>query len=408
MFLSGPAEYGRGIMHIFLEGQSGAGKSSVIKKIIHTLNIKPGGFRSYFGPDRDSLPRYLYMQRADLEDSYGEDHAAAYFSSDGKVRAFSEKFTNSAHEYIEKTKKSSPLIVMDECSFLESGAPVFKNAVLRCLDEDIPVLGVVRRRENIWTSEIISHPAAAVFHVDEQNRDALCTLLCGYYSTLFSSGPSAAGVLLNELCRKYPDSLGNHNIFTVKRTDSAAAGRADSILLMRHCRPERLSDNSVYLGRTDPPLSEQGSAESLMLAERMKNTALSKVYTSSLKRAVQTAEAAGRILGVSVCVLDSLNEIDMGSWDGKKISEIKSLYPEEYKKRGENIMSFAAPGGESFAAAGERAGKAVDYIKNTEPGTVLVISHAGVIRSLLCLYGVLDEKNFFDFKIGYGGLIRLL
>ena len=396
-------------MHIFLEGQSGAGKSSVIKKIIQTLNIKPGGFRSYFGPDRDRLPRYLYIQRADLKDSYGEEHAAAYFSSDGKVRAVSEKFTSSAHEYIEKTKNSSKLIVMDECSFLESGAPLFQDAVLRCLDEDIPVLGVVRRRENIWTSEIINHPGTAVFHVDEQNRDALCALLCRYYSTLFSRGRSAAGILLNELCRKYPDSLGNHNIFTVKclysETDKKDPG---CIILARHCRPESLSDEALYMGQTNPPLSERGFSESLMLAEKLKRTAIVQVYTSSLLRAAQTAETAGRILGVSVCELDALNEINMGSWDGKKISEIKLLFPEEYKKRGENIMSFAAPGGESFSAAGERADEAVCLIRDTAGGNVLAVTHAGVMRSLLCRYGVLDENNFFDFKIDYGGLIRLL
>jgi nucleoside-triphosphatase len=65
------------------------------------------------------------------------------------------------------------LIVMDELGFMESGAPAFRDAVMRVLDGDIPVLGVLRKESVPFLDAVRNHPGARVTEVTKNNRDML-------------------------------------------------------------------------------------------------------------------------------------------------------------------------------------------------------------------------------------------
>jgi nucleoside-triphosphatase THEP1 len=62
---------------------------------------------------------------------------------------------------------------MDELGFMELGAPVFRAAVLRALDGEVPVIGVIRLERNPFLDAVRNHPKVAVTEVNESNRDAL-------------------------------------------------------------------------------------------------------------------------------------------------------------------------------------------------------------------------------------------
>ncbi|MEG1515926.1 MAG: nucleoside-triphosphatase, partial [Clostridia bacterium] len=70
------------------------------------------------------------------------------------------------------------VIVMDECGRLERDATAFQAEVLRCLNGDKPVLGVVRENAGGWTQCILSHPRVRLTRVTPENRDALPGALC--------------------------------------------------------------------------------------------------------------------------------------------------------------------------------------------------------------------------------------
>ena len=65
------------------------------------------------------------------------------------------------------------LILMDECGRFEREAYAFQREIARCLDGDIPVLGVVRQGVLGWTELIRSHPRVTLLTVTAENRDAM-------------------------------------------------------------------------------------------------------------------------------------------------------------------------------------------------------------------------------------------
>ena len=103
-----------------------------------------------------------------------------------------------------------------------------------------------------------------------------------------------------------------------------------------------------------------------------------------------------------VTYLQELREINMGDWDGLTFDEIKNQYPDEFKRRGENIADFAAPNGESFKECQKRAVKVFDDIIHSTDGNVAICSHAGFNRALLCYLLKFDLTDIFDIQQDYG------
>ena len=138
-----------------------------------------------------------------------------------------------------------------------------------------------------------------------------------------------------------------------------------------------------YLGRTDVPLDAVGIAQAKTLHKYFKTIPLDAVFTSPLKRCVQTTE----IVSAGKCghyeMVEAFTEIDMGDWENVPMSQIKSAYPELYVQRGDNLEYFTPPHGESFHDVAARARYAFDAITHHATGTILIVAHAGVNRTIL-------------------------
>jgi nucleoside-triphosphatase len=170
-------EASRQNLKIFLTGEIQVGKSTIIAKTLDLLQIKPGGFRTYFGPDRKSPDRLLYMNSAAVPPIYHSENAVARFAQGRQPQALPEKFDSLGGELIRSARKNSKLIVMDELGSLEQIARVFQKEVLNSLNGNIPVLGVLKLNSRGWTEKIRKHPQVELFYVTEENRDALPLML---------------------------------------------------------------------------------------------------------------------------------------------------------------------------------------------------------------------------------------
>ena len=161
--------------HIFLTGAVQSGKSTVIEKVLDALNVTVGGFRSGSGsgPDRHEADRWLYLWDAAGEAVYDEAHRVAHITPEDR-QSFPERFDALGCDALRHAKDSgADLILMDECGFLERDAMEFQAEVLRALDGDTPVFGVVRLLSSGWTDSIRSHPKVTLITVTEENRDVL-------------------------------------------------------------------------------------------------------------------------------------------------------------------------------------------------------------------------------------------
>ena len=109
-------------------------------------------------------------------------------------------------------------------------------------------------------------------------------------------------------------------------------------------------------------------------------------YVSPLKRAIQTAEALSKFVTNSKIVIeDKLIEQNFGDWSGKKISEVWEVLKDYKTKHNFSFISpdFSPPNGESFKEQSKRVGIWLEKLKVFDGKSIVIISHAGTIRSIL-------------------------
>ncbi len=173
------------------------------------------------------------------------------------------------------------------------------------------------------------------------------------------------------------------------------------IYLLRHGETE-YGKEKRYLGHTDCKLSKQGKEQSKYLGSIFANDKIiiDNIFSSDLIRCKDTIKIV--FPNMKVTFLEQLREINMGDWDGLTFDEVKNKYAEDYKKRGENIAGFIPRNGESFNQCQNRAVDVFRNIINSTRGNIVICSHSGFIRTLLCHLLNKDLTDMFNIKQNYG------
>ena len=167
---------------------------------------------------------------------------------------------------------------------------------------------------------------------------------------------------------------------------------AGRLLLIRHGAVDfdsREFRSSPRGRQWDPPLGEAGLQQARRLAARLALMSPPRdIRVSPFTRCVQTLEpyleAAVGTLPEPI-VEDDLGEVFIGSWEGMRFEEIVSEDEELARRfREQEAMFSMAPGGESGAELRARVVPAVERaIAGLDDGTVLIVSHGGVINAYL-------------------------
>ncbi len=156
------------------------------------------------------------------------------------------------------------------------------------------------------------------------------------------------------------------------------------------------------VGNRDIPLSPAGREQIRILARDFMPILagrLAAVVSSDLGRCRETASIllTGNEWAASpppIHLEPDLRELNLGQWQGLTKAEIEQRFPGQYDARGRNFPHYCPKGGESFAQLQSRALDAVSRWRRHYPtGTLLVVAHAGVIRSLLAYYMALPLND---------------
>lgn len=181
------------------------------------------------------------------------------------------------------------------------------------------------------------------------------------------------------------------------------------LILIRHGRC-KTSEDSLYCGWTDVPLSDEGLCQAYGLAKKLADYQLSAVYCSPLRRAKDTATIIGAVHGLMPIEDDDLKELNFGQWENKSWKEIEELYPEEWRQWCDNWQNFIIPGGESARQLYERVAYKLSEIMaryNGKDAVVAVISHQGCIRAMLCDLLGLGLDAYWHFKMAPAGVAEI-
>ena len=115
----------------------------------------------------------------------------------------------------------------------------------------------------------------------------------------------------------------------------------NKLILVRHGLTVD-NEHKSFSGFSDCDLSQIGRAQAKGLCEYLKSCDVDKIYTSTLKRTVQTIEAYADYKGLEIDKRDGFREINFGLFDGLNYEEIKEKYPKETREMMvlRNILSY--------------------------------------------------------------------
>lgn len=154
-----------------------------------------------------------------------------------------------------------------------------------------------------------------------------------------------------------------------------------------------------FRGRTDLALDETGRAQAQALAERLSDLPIAAVYSSPLRRAVQTAEPIAERLALSVRPISGLVDIDYGDWQGLTPDEVAETCPDLYRLWLERPHLVEFPHGESLSEVHSRIMAALEeVIARHEDQTVLLVAHQVVNKVLVCAMLDLDNSHFWRIR----------
>lgn len=170
-------------------------------------------------------------------------------------------------------------------------------------------------------------------------------------------------------------------------------GRLVALLMNLHIAPRPIwltrHGESTYNQESqvggDPDLSARGEKYALALEKFFRAHALpqdqAQVWTSTLKRAVQTA----RHLPTDAFTWRALDEIDAGIFDGMTYEQIREARPEEYAARQADKFRYRYPRGESYEDVIQRLEPVIVELER-QRAPVMVVAHRAVIRALYAYF----------------------
>nr|WP_294780351.1 alpha-ribazole phosphatase [uncultured Flavobacterium sp.] len=172
------------------------------------------------------------------------------------------------------------------------------------------------------------------------------------------------------------------------------------IYLVRHT--ETICEKGICYGQSDVNILEPFEETFSRIIAELPSEAV--IFSSPLKRCVILAKhIQENIKTISYQEDDRLKEMNFGDWELKNWNEIR---PEELNPWMEDFVNIKVTNGESFTELHERVGHFFNEI-STINNPIIIVAHAGIIRSILCHQTSLPLKDAFNNKVDFGEVIRI-
>lgn len=176
------------------------------------------------------------------------------------------------------------------------------------------------------------------------------------------------------------------------------------LLLVRHGDTE-FNSGRRFMGYSDIEMSPAGTQQIERLRDYLHDENIRAVYASDLKRTLATARilATGRNLDIIPC--PELKELNYGLCEGMTFGEIGREYPVVAEQCTHFSVDLEFPDGENFRGFARRTLGFLKKLETVPPrDTVLVISHNGPLKVLVCHFLGLAMKHWWQLSIDVASL----
>jgi broad specificity phosphatase PhoE len=180
-----------------------------------------------------------------------------------------------------------------------------------------------------------------------------------------------------------------------------------TLYLVRHGATDaNLRRPYVLQGRgIDLPLNPTGVRQAERVAGLLAATSLSAVYSSPMRRALETAREIAARCRLDVVVRDELIECNVGRWEGLSWDGIRGQFPEEYENFQRDPSRFPYLGGETYSDVARRAVPVLEQLLQQLGGQhFAVVAHNIVNRVSVATFLGLDLSRAKEIHQANGGV----
>jgi broad specificity phosphatase PhoE len=171
------------------------------------------------------------------------------------------------------------------------------------------------------------------------------------------------------------------------------------LVFIRHAETDLAG---TFCGHSDPPINARGQSQVKDLIAQLAPEHFDAIYSSDLRRAVDTTASLAQAFAVPCTTTPNLREIYFGDWEGMAWTEIESRDPDYARRWVELSPHLPAPGGEPFATFELRILHEIDHLLGLAADKRLaVVTHGGVMRTVLRTFLGHTEQQAWDLTKSY-------
>lgn len=146
-------------------------------------------------------------------------------------------------------------------------------------------------------------------------------------------------------------------------------------------------------GTTDSPLTEKGYKQAKEASKKIQNMGITKIYSSNLVRAKETARVIAESIGLDVNILPELSEVHYGDIQDKPYPESRTFI--------EMIELGLCNESETLLDLEKRARFVLDFLKIYNKETILCVGHGSFTALIFAVAQGLSSKDFVEYRIGW-------
>ncbi len=158
-----------------------------------------------------------------------------------------------------------------------------------------------------------------------------------------------------------------------------------NLYLVRHGENYANLTKEFSYKKVDYSLTAKGQLQARQTAEYFKHKQIQEIYSSPLKRAVETARIIAEPLGLHVVTMEQFREINVGDLEGQPVSaELWALNDRIYHDWFDGRPDSSFPGGEDYYTLARRMKEGISrIIAGKTERTIMIVSHGGIITATL-------------------------
>ncbi len=148
------------------------------------------------------------------------------------------------------------------------------------------------------------------------------------------------------------------------------------------------------LGNLDVPLHPDATRELEEIVDQLRETAIDAVYAGPGQSAVETAERVCKPLEMKFKLVESLQNINLGLWQGLLLEEVKRKQPKVFRQWQENPETICPPEGEMLQSARDRIDFFLNRVYKKHKSASIMVVVAEPLAALLV--SVLEQSELKD------------